>query len=209
MDGALDRIAPVVVSASLVGVIALAFAACSEPEPALPVYWDAPEFALVHQHGDTLRTGDLMGAPWVASFVFTNCTGVCPLITQKMARLRDSLRAEGLLGGEVRLVSFSVDPARDTPPVLRDYADRFGGSPPEQWAFLTGTPPEAVRNVIQKGFKLTASMPPGHEHGGGDYQVMHSPRLVLVDAAGRVRGLYDITEPDALERLSMDLRVLL
>ena len=182
---------------------------CADSERELPVYWEAPGFALLHQQGDTLRTADLRGEPWVASFVFTNCTGVCPLITQKMGVLRDSLAAEGVLGEEVRLVSFTVDPARDTPEVLREYAGKFGGSPPEQWAFLTGEPAEAVRTMIQSGFKLTASLSPEDEHGGRDYQVMHSPRLVLVDGSGQVRGVYDSTEPDAVERLGADLRALL
>lgn len=194
---------------TLVGGVAFFVAGCSSSAQALPVYWDAPEFALVNQVGDTLRSADLHGMPWVASFVFTNCTGVCPLISQKMAQLRDSLDADGLLGETVRLVSFSVDPARDTPAALREYASRFGGSPPEEWAFLTGRPPEAVRAMVQEGFKLTATLPPGHEHGGGNYQVMHSPRLALIDAVGRVRGVYDITEPDAMERLRADLGALL
>lgn len=185
------------------------FASCAHTERDLPVYWTVPEFALVHQQGDTLRTADLRGTPWVASFVFTSCTSVCPLITQKMAALRDGLAAEGLLGHEVRLVSITVDPARDTPEVLREYARRFGGSPPEEWAFLTGEPPEAVRAMIQDGFKLTAFVPPEHEHRGGDYQVMHSPRVILVDASGQVRGLYDTSEPAAIERLQADLRALL
>lgn len=175
----------------------------------LPLYWEAPEFTLVHQGGDVLRSAELRGTPWMASFVFTNCASICPLITQKMAGVRDGLAAEGVLGDQVRLVSFTVDPARDTPEVLREYAGRFGGSPPEEWAFLTGEPPEAVRTMIQEGFKLTASVSPEHEHRGGDYQVMHSPRLVLVDASGRVRGLYDTREPDAIERLRADLRALL
>lgn len=175
----------------------------------LPVYWTVPEFRLIDQTGDTLDSGELRQSVWVASFVFTNCTSVCPLITQKMAGLRDSLAAEGLLGGKVRLVSFTVDPARDTPGVLREYAAKFGGSPPKQWAFLTGAAPDSVRQMVEEGFKLAASAPPGHEHVGGNYQVMHSPMVQLVDRNGRVRGFYDTTEPDAMERLGRDLRTLL
>lgn len=207
-----NPLVPIVVVSSLLLVaagITGVLVGCSKPESSLPVYWEAPEFALVDQEGGTLRTADLHGTVWVASFVFTNCTDVCPLITQQMARLRDSLGQEGLLGGTVRLVSFSVDPARDTPAALRNYAGRFGGSPPNEWAFLTGTPPEAVRSMIQQGFKLTAMMPPGHERLAGSYQVRHSPRLVLVDPAGRVRGAYDTTEPETMERLRADLGALL
>lgn len=193
---------------ALAVIVGVAIVARAVRESELPVYWAAPAFALVNQDGDTLRSSDLAGAPWVATFVFTNCTDVCPLITTRMAALRDSLRAEGVLGRGVRLVSFTVDPARDTPEVLREYAARFGGSPPEHWAFLTGTPPEAVRGMIQRGFRLTAIALPEHAHAGGNYQVMHSPRALLVDAEGRVRGLYDTTEPDAMERLRRDLRSL-
>lgn len=175
----------------------------------LQVLWEAPDFVLLDQTGDSLRSGELRGTAWVAHFFFTNCTGICPLTTARMGGLRDSLRADGLLGEQVRLVSISVDPARDTPPVLRDYAARFGGSPPSQWAFLTGSPPEAVRRMLQEGFKVTASLDPAMADTATGYQVDHSPRLELVDPEGRVRATYDATEPDAIERLLADLRALL
>lgn len=185
----------------------LAFGCGGGAEPDLPVLWPAPEFALVDQDGDSLRAADLRGDVWVASFVFTNCTGVCPLITARMAGLRDSLAADGLLGEEVRLVSFSVDPARDTPEVLRDYAARFDAGPPPEWVFLTGHPPERVRAMIQEGFKLSAvAMPAGPADTLAGYQVDHSPRLVLVDREGRVRGTYPATEPTAVDSLRADVR---
>lgn len=178
-----------------------------QTEP-LPTYWDAPRFALVDQMGDTLRSEELLGGPWVGSFVFTNCAGVCPLITARMAQLRDSLETRGRLG-EVRLVSFTVDPARDTPPVLRAYAERFGGPSPDVWAFLTGSPPEAVRALIQEGFRLTAVAPqaqdPDTASSAGDYQVSHSPRVVLVDGRGAVRGIYDGTEAGTPSRILADI----
>ena len=79
----------------------------------LLTYWEIPPFHLVDQNGDTLRSSDLLGRPWVASFIFTNCPGVCPLISARMARIRDVLRSEGRLGLEVRLVSFTVVPSRN------------------------------------------------------------------------------------------------
>lgn len=145
----------------------------------------------------------------MASFIFTSCTGVCPLITSKMGRVRDSLAGAGLLGTEVRLVSITVDPARDTPPVLRRYADRFGGSHPTEWAFLTGTPPGTVRRIIEDGFRVTAvldtTIPPDP---ATNYQVQHTPRIMLVDRDGRIRGTYNAIEPDALERVIADLGAL-
>lgn len=163
--------------------------ASSEP---LPVYWSAPEFALLDQEADRVRSADLRGSIWVVNFFFTSCTGVCPLVNARMALVRDSLKARNLLGRDVRLISISVDPARDTPPVLREYAEAFGGSPPGEWAFLTGSPPDRVRRLIQTGFRVTA-VDPGSEDGDrtDGYQVAHSPRMLLVDRKGRIRGSYD------------------
>jgi protein SCO1/2 len=176
----------------------------------LPVYWPAPEFALVDQDGDTVRRADLEGKVWLASFIFSHCTDFCPRVTQEMARLRDSLRAQGLLGRKVRLVSFSVDPARDGPEVLRTYAAKFGASPAPEWAFLTGTPPERVLRMIEEGFHLTARlMPAGPADTIAGYQVMHSVRIALIDRQGRVRGTYQATETAAMETLWADLRRLI
>ncbi|MFW6201221.1 MAG: SCO family protein [Gemmatimonadota bacterium] len=181
----------------------------SKPEPSEPpALWDAPDFALIDQNGDTLRASDLDGAPWVASFVFTNCVDVCPTISARVARLRDSLAAEGRLGGDgVRLVSFTVDPERDSPDVLRGYAERYGGSPPDRWAFLTGEPASAVRELIQEGFRLSAVRPHSPADDGG-YQVVHSPRLLLVDGDGIVRATYPATDAGVVARVLEDLRTI-
>lgn len=196
---------------AVAGALALTGSACGAPDDgeALAVLWQAPDFELVDQTGDTLRTADLEGTAWVAHFFFTSCEGVCPLTTSRMAGLRDRLAADGRLGDEVRLVSVSVDPARDTVAAIRDYADRHGGSPPSEWAFLTGSPPDAVREMIETGFRVTATHDPTPADTVTNYQVGHSPRLQLVDAQGRVRATYDATEPDAMDRLRSDLEGLL
>lgn len=185
----------------------LALARSGAPE--LPVYWSAPAFTLVDQHGDTVRTDDLHGTVWAVSFIFTNCKGVCPLISAKMARVRDTLAAEGLLGTRARLVSITADPARDTPGVLREYAETFGGSTAAEWAFLTGSPPAAVLRMIQEGFRVTAVDPataPADTTAG--YQVQHSPRILVVDARGRVRGAYSATEPGTVGRVVGNIHAL-
>jgi protein SCO1/2 len=175
----------------------------------LATYWPAPDFALVDQTGSPVATADLMGRVWIASFIFTSCADVCPAITARMARLSDDLRREGMLGESVRLVSFTVDPERDTPAVLREYARGFGGLPPAEWAFLTGDDGPALRAMVQEGFHLTAMMPDdAHEHSDA-YQVMHAPRVLLVDASGVVRGIYDATDADAMNRVVGDARSLL
>lgn len=193
-------------------VVALAWrlgSAAGDQAGDLPMLWSTPEFQLLDQNGTPFSSAELSGTPWVASFIFTHCKDVCPLITARMAALRDSLRSAGLLGTRARLASFSVDPARDTPAVLEKYATAFGGSEPSDWVFLTGSEPDSVRQLIQEGFHLTAvALPPQGGAEADEYDVMHSPRLLLVDAEGRVRGHYDGREPEAIRQILRDLRML-
>lgn len=195
----------------------LALVACGGAEPArsLPVLYETPDFALVDQRGDTLRAEELRGRAWAASFVFTNCRGICPTITAGMAEVRDSLRKEGLLGESVRLVSLTTDPARDRPDVLREYAEAFGGSPPEEWAFLTGWPPDSVRALLQRGFHVSATLPDSapspsaaRSAGAPGYQVGHSPRVLVVDGRGRVRAAHSARTAGAFDSVLADLRLL-
>lgn len=145
---------------------ALLLAACGGG-PNLPVLFDTPDFALTDQAGDTLRASDLQGQAWVVHPFFTSCRNVCPATTRRMAGLRDSLASAGVLGEGIRLVSITVDPARDTTAALRRWADQHGGSPAARWAFLRGEPPGDVRSLIQDGFHLSAMMPPGAGAGDG------------------------------------------
>ena len=181
----------------------------SGPEP-LPVHWSVPEFTLLDQQADTLRAGDLRGSVWAVNFFFTNCTGVCPLVNARMSRVAETLRERGVLGRKVRLVSISVDPTRDSPTVLREYSQRFGGAYPREWAFLTGIPADEMRRLLQEGFRVTVVDPAVDEGEGLDaYQVSHSPRILLIDRQGRVRGTYDGREPDTVETLVRDMALLL
>lgn len=122
-------------------------------------------------------------------------------------------RRRGVVGIAGRLVSFSVDRARDTPEVLREYAGNLGGPPPQEWAFLTGASVTETERLVQDGFRLTMLHPRRghHDHRAaqGEYQVMHSPRLILVDGSGRERGSYDATASEAMGRVTADVRLLL
>ena len=147
-----------------------------------------PEFALENQRGETYGLADLRGTVWVADFIFTRCAGTCPMITHRMAALQRDLEADPALGG-VRLVSLSVDPGHDRPEVLRDYAAARDADT-ARWTFLTGTR-EAVRTIVRDGFKL-----PVEDQDDPVMPIVHSQHFVLVDRAGRVRGLYDALTPE-------------
>src|SRR5690242_5381640 len=118
---------PVVVS------LTLALGACHKSEP-LPRIAQVPAFALRDQDGRELGPDALRGKVWIANFMFTSCPDVCPLLTSKMAAVRQRLVADR---AAVHYVSFSVDPAHDTPEVLKRYAIEHGADRAD-WSFLTG-----------------------------------------------------------------------
>ncbi|MFN0149791.1 MAG: SCO family protein [bacterium] len=165
----------------------------------LPVYGEVPAFALTESSGRTLSRDDLLGKPWIADFIFTRCSGTCPVMTSSMSGLHEAF-AEARDVNELRFVSFTVDPEWDTPEVLRSYAEGIAADP-ERWLFLTGDR-AAIYALSQQGFHL----------GAGDdvatSEIMHSTRFVLVDRAGRIRGYYDGMEPEAVAQLAKDARVI-
>jgi protein SCO1/2 len=184
-------------------------------ERTLPVYGEAPAFVLTDQFGRTVHSAELRGTVVVANFIYTSCRDVCPLLTVQMRALQERLRQDRLLGNRVRLLSFTVDPARDTPAVLRSYAERHQ-TDPESWRFLTGPEAELIPLIVS-GFRLgVQALPPTPTtHASEDtdeaappYEVMHSGRFVLIDRLGRIRAYYDGRTLD-LERVLRDIRRLL
>jgi protein SCO1 len=172
------------------------------PAGAPPAMGEIPAFTLVERSGRPITRDDLAGQPWVADFIFTRCSGMCPALSARMADLRRRLGAAGL---QARLVSFSVDPEHDTPEVLRGYATRYAAD--DDWFFVTGDR-GALYQLIGNGFRLSvAERSPEQAPDGGEL-ITHSDRFVLVDADGRIRGYYHGTEPDSVVALLRDLAAL-
>ncbi len=170
---------------------ALMLAGCSA-RAGLPSYAVVPDFTLTDQTGATfLSSAALKDRVWVADFIFTNCTGPCPRMSSQMHQVQSALPEK------VRLVSFTVDPARDTPEVLAAYASRFDAQQ-GRWFFLTG-PQEQLHHLGRDVFML------GNVNG----DLEHSTRFVLIDRASRVRGFYLTSEPDAIPHLIADAKDLL
>ena len=105
------------------------------------------EFALTERSGKTVTDKDLRGNVWVGSFIFTRCSGPCPAVTNTMARLQRDLAAE-LKGGKFKLVTFTVDPARDDLAALKDYANNRQADP-NNWLFLTGEE-KTIHKLLQE-----------------------------------------------------------
>src|SRR5262245_5519591 len=106
----------------------------------LAVIRKAPDFTLTTQDNAMLGVSDLKGKVLLVSFVFTTCSGSCPATTHRMGQVQQALKERGLLRGDrVRLLSITLDPARDTPDVLRRYMKLYDADP-SSWTFLTGSP---------------------------------------------------------------------
>ncbi|MBI3297176.1 MAG: SCO family protein [Elusimicrobia bacterium] len=178
------------VAAGAVLFAALAAYSSRRPPPRLagPVDFSSPQ----------VGSAALRGRPWVADFVFTSCTGPCPMLSANMARLQKRLPAE------VRLVSFTVDPDHDDAQALADYALRFGAEP-GRWFFarLEAGP---LFELVNAGFRLPIYVDPKAPRGS---RVIHTTKLVLLDGLGTVRGYYDGLTEAGLRALERDARALL
>jgi protein SCO1/2 len=149
----------------------------------LAVIDKAPDFSLTTQNGDKLTRADLKGKVLLVSFIFTTCNGTCPATTHKMCQVQEQMQKAGLLKNNgVRLLSISLDPARDTPDVLKRYMHLYDADP-ASWSFLTG-PPDRVAKVI-KAWGMWA-------RPAANGQLDHPSRIFLVDSRGRIREIYNL-----------------
>jgi protein SCO1 len=171
---------------------AVALAACSQRAPSLEVFGNVPQFDLTAQNGQPFHSQELAGKIWVADFIYTTCPGPCPRMTSQMREVQDAL----LQVPDARLVSFTIDPATDTPPVLAAYAKLHGASP-AMWYFLTGPVP-TLQMLDRDAFKL----------GDVDGTLQHSTRFVLVDRQGRIRGYYDTSDAASIPKVISDVKAL-
>lgn len=173
-------------SAKAAGFLVLALLAWPGPglahkaghDERLPVIGPAPGFTLTSQDGQPVSLGDFRGKVVAVTFVFASCTDTCPLLTDKMARVQDGLGP--LFGKKIVFVSITVDPERDTPEVLKQYARNFGADP-AGWFFLTGEP--AAIRAVERGYGVFAAKTP---EGDVDHTFLTS----LIDSQGDLRVQY-------------------
>jgi protein SCO1/2 len=152
--------------------------------------FDTPSFSLTDQDGRPFGSKDLAGKVYVADFIFTHCPSLCPVMTQNMHDIQASTAKL-----PVQLVSFTVDPERDTPAVLRQYAvDHHADE--ARWHFLT-----ADRKTM---WDLSVGMKLAVDKGDSAMEVMHSSHFLLVDGRGQVRGVYDYRNDGAIKNLLID-----
>jgi protein SCO1/2 len=144
----------------------------------LPKIAPAPEFALTSQEGAQVKLADLRGKVVAVTFIFTMCTATCPVLTPMMSFVQDRLGHD--FGEKIVFVSITVDPERDTPEVLKEYAEAFGANL-AGWTFLTGAP-AAIRDVTRR-YGVFSS-----KNANGD--VDHTFLTSIIDSRGFLRVQY-------------------
>jgi protein SCO1 len=164
-------------------------------DEALPRIGPAPAFTLTTQDGTRLSLKDLHGKIVALTFIYASCADTYPLLTAKLAGLQTRLGTD--FGARVFFVSVTVDPERDTPAVLKRYAQAHGANP-AGWAFLTGTPAQ-IRQVARHYGIFSKKTPRG--------DVDHTFLTSLIDHRGTLRVQYLGTRFDP-EELLRDLQAL-
>jgi protein SCO1 len=144
----------------------------------LPEMGPAPAFALMSQDGKPVSLVGLRGKVVAVSFLYTACPDICPLLTQKLVEVQDTLGEN--FGKKIAFVSITVDPEHDTPEVLKDYAAAWEAKT-AGWSFLSG-PPEAVRDVIRRYGVYAAKTAEG--------AIDHTLLTSIIDPRGVLRVQY-------------------
>lgn len=185
----------------VLGVVLLAACSNSGNEPQegdANTIGNVGDFTAVNEAGEDFNVADLEGHWWIADFIFTNCTTTCLPMTANMGKLQDMLEDEGL--DDVKLVSFSVDPDRDTPEVLLEYAEE-NGADLDRWTFLTGYDFETIEEYSIETFKSIVAPPPE-----GDDQVSHGTSFFLIDPEGNIQNFYKGINMEEVEQIVADLK---
>jgi len=166
------------------------------------VWHRVDNISLVNQLGDTVVLNQLGGKVVVADFFFTHCPSICPFLTRNMRKMQDAMKLKDASGqvdtGFVQLLSFTVDPERDSAAALKKYGDKYGVNP-DVWWLLTG-PKKTIYDFALNELKLGIA-----DGGGVDSNFIHTEKMVLLDKYHVVRGYYNGLDSADLSRLAKDV----
>jgi cytochrome oxidase Cu insertion factor (SCO1/SenC/PrrC family) len=168
--------------------------------PSTASLWDqsgVQDFTFTERSGRKVTKADLLGHPWLISFIFTRCAGPCPKVSGRMSDLQRLLA-----GTDVRLVTLTVDPDFDKPDVLNRYAQSFGADT-NRWLYLTGDKEKTYR-LINESFKMPVKELTGPDREPG-YEVLHSVNILRVNEKGIVVAKYNALDDVDVARLEHDL----
>ena len=156
------------------------------------------DFDLINQNGAQITQNDYLNKIYVTDFFFTRCLGICPIMTNNMEKLQE----EFINNDEIKFLSISVTPISDSIPILREYADKKGVID-SRWNITTGDK-KHIYELARKSYFATSSK------GDGDMQdFIHSTNFILIDKEKQIRGIYDGTNDEEIDRIINDIKILL
>ncbi|MCL6217913.1 SCO family protein [Zunongwangia pacifica] len=160
-------------------------------------YHKIADFKLVNQNGDTITNADYNDKIYIADFFFTTCMTICPIMTDHMVKIQERIKDDP----DVLLLSHTVMPRIDTVAQLKRYAEEKGVID-SKWNLVTGDKKQ-IYDLARKSYLAAKS-----EGDGGKYDMVHTENFVLVDKNRQIRGFYDGTNPEAIEELMEDIKIL-
>ncbi|MGN6492460.1 MAG: SCO family protein [Agriterribacter sp.] len=182
------------------GFYAFLYATIDTNKSRLPVLSNVKPFAFVRQDSATVTQKDVSDKVYISEFFFTTCQGICPKMNTNMKKVYELLKNEdGFM-----ILSHTVDPANDSVPRLRHYADSLGADI-KNWWFLTGTKQELYKSARES---YIVDDPKNNADNIAD-EFLHTQFFALVDKKGRVRGVYDGLRNNEIEKLIGDTKELL
>ena len=160
-------------------------------------YHTIADFALTNQNGKLVTQKDYENKIYIADFFFTTCPTICPIMTKNMAGIQDKI----LNDENVMLLSHSVTPDIDSVPQLKKYALEKGVKD-SKWNLVTGDK-QQIYELARKSYMAVKT-----DGDGGPYDMIHTENFILVDKERRIRGFYDGTDSEEMEKLLSDLEIL-
>ncbi len=162
------------------------------------VYHRVPDFEFMDQSGKKVTQQRVKNKVYVVDYFFTTCQSICPLMSNQMERVAGKFKGNP----ELLFLSHTVNPEDDSLSVLKEYALKHHADP-QQWLFLTGNK-KALYSLARKGYLLNAE-----EGNGGADDFIHTQNLALIDKERHIRGFYDGTDSTDINRLMIDIQLLL
>ena len=159
-------------------------------------YHKISDFSLTNQNGKVITQKDYENQIYIADFFFTTCPSICPIMTENMFKIQEKTENKNVL-----LISYSVTPEIDSVSQLKKYAIKNGVND-NKWNLLTGDKKE-IYDLARKSY-LVAKI----DGDGGEFDMIHTENFVLVDKEKRIRGYYDGTNSEEIDKLLNDIKIL-
>lgn len=160
-------------------------------------YHSIADFKLINQNGDTITQNTYADKIYVADFFFTTCPSICPVMTANLAEVQDEFKDDN----EVLLLSHSVTPEIDSVAQLKKYAVEKGVID-QKWNLVTGDKKQ-IYELARKSYMAVMD-----DGDGGAYDMIHTENFMLIDKERRIRGYYDGTNKEEVEKLIRDIEIL-